>query len=67
MVEVTTKAEKINTSQEKIWAYVFLSNYSNKRITKLMEKMDNNYAKLGFQLAEIYPKRLAEAVSLALN
>ena len=67
MVEVSTKNEKINASQEKIWAYMFLSSCNNKRITKLMEEMDNNYARLGFKSNKIYPKTLSEAVSLASN
>ena len=67
MVEVATKAEKINISQENIWAYMFLSSCNNKRINKLMEEMDNNCARPGFKLNKIHPKMLAEAVSLASN
>ena len=67
MVEVSTKNEKINTSQEKIWAYMFLSSCNDEQITKLMEEMDNNYARLVFKSNKIYPKTLSEVVSLASN
>ena len=46
---------------------MFLSSCNDKRITKLMEKMDNDYARLGFKSNKIYPKTLSEVVSLASN